>query len=732
MGVMRWLSVSALGALLMSPLAMGREPGDARPVAEWSREAWRAAAAGSQSDLRALLNADISPADSPEARSLRDAARRLDGHIADREARRAEREKELRADFEKAAAETDDASLRKALKAVTELWMIVPNRDALLAEPAVASLVDRSARAARQAEEHGESLAASELIVLLNALHEESGTYKKDLERLNQRLTMLRLYMPERLWQMRDERQRALGEKPLPPYNPLGDDWHAKLATITQVMVEHAMRYAEQHVERIPRVELLRGGLESVRTMVTTGDLRAVFPGLGDQRSRDAMLVFLDEEAARLAGDRDTPVRTGQLLDRLRAANERTVRIDSEALLHEFGNGAMQRLDEFSQIIWPDEVRRFQRTTQGRFVGVGIQLEYDAMMSVRVVTPLAGTPAHRAGVMPGDVIIKVDGKSIFGLSLDQAIELITGPAGTRVVLTVERADAERPENAKKEVDIPINRGVIDVYTARGWKRTGQGEDDWNWFIDDDSRIGYIRLSQFTEKTADELTRAANVLRQGGVRGLILDLRFNPGGLLDQAVKVSRRFIAVPNGKIVGMSGQGNLVDPPEMTRPAQAILADIPLVVLINEGSASASEIVSGALRCYADQGALDALVIGQRSYGKGSVQNVWQLTGNSMMKVTIQYYTLPNDRIIHRRPGAADWGVTPHLAVDMLPKQTEESILLRRDADVIPSDPGAGTAAPRANPDDLLSKGTDLQLETAVLLLKARAAAGPEQAAKK
>lgn len=688
----------------------------------WANEIWQAAKAGKADQFENLLKVD---ADAADTNGLFAAARRLDEHANAREAARKVRMDELRKEFVEFTTPGEKANLTKALKAATELSIITTSKEALLAEPGVRDLVAKAQTAAHDAEARGELLEASELFILLNALYEESAVYKKDSERVNQRLIMLRLYAPERLWEMRDARQKALGEKPLPAYNALGDNWRTKLETITQVLVERAMGYAEQHVEQTGRTPMLVGGLESVRTMITTPDLRHAFPSLADDAAREAMLKFIDEQIAKLGDGRNDALRTSWLLDRLRETNDRTVKIPSEALLHEFGNGAMSRLDEFSSIIWPDEVRRFQRTTQGRFVGVGIQLEYDERMNVRVVTPIEGTPAHRAGVRPGDVITKVDHKVIFGLSLDQAIELITGPAGTQVVLTMDRKVDDKDT---KEIDIPITRGVINVITARGWKRTGQREDDWNWYVDEASRIGYVRLSQFTETTADELARAAASLKQSGLNGLVLDLRFNPGGLLDQAVKVSRRFVSVPGGRIVGMKGAGGQVEQPELSRPNQATLANVPIVVLINEGSASASEIVSGALRHYADNGSLDAVLLGQRSYGKGSVQNVWPLTGNAMMKVTIQYYTLPDGQIIHRRPGAAAWGVPPHIAVEMLPKQTEEAILKRRDADVLPEMQGQAGVV-RTDPDELLTHGVDLQLESAVLLLKARASIAAGQA---
>jgi C-terminal processing protease CtpA/Prc len=162
-------------------------------------------------------------------------------------------------------------------------------------------------------------------------------------------------------------------------------------------------------------------------------------------------------------------------------------------------------------------------------------------------------------------------------------------------------------------------------------------------------------------------------------------------------------------------------------------LKGAPLVVLINEGSASASEIVSGAIRHYSDKGDIKAVLIGERSFGKGSVQNVWPLATNAKMKLTTQYYKLPDGRIIHRKPGAAKWGIDPHLAIDILPETESDALKLRQDVDVIPIDDKGNMVqnpkTPRQDPNKLLEDGLDVQLQTALAILQAQAAAQPAQA---
>jgi carboxyl-terminal processing protease len=777
---------SSLVLVSLAPLAQSQEAPQQRQVASADVRAltalWDTARQGDFDKLDAQL-VKLDRANPINAdKGISDAANLLSSHIAQREKDRTARITEVRADITK-ALETKpetDVSLAKALRSTIELHMLSIDKDAVLSEPSIKGMVSRSATAAHAAEQRGNVVSAGELFVLLDALLDVPGTYKEDVRRLLQRQEMLRLYAPELLYKQRQERQKAAGDDPLPEYNPFGDDWRSKLASIDASLIVRAIGKTRQHVEQRPVNTLLTGGLDAIKTMVTTKDLQEAFKSkdgaattrLADEKARESMLAFIAREQADLAGRGERPgggqldqVQVEELVSRLSRQNDETVKIPAQALLHEFGNGLMSKLDEFSAIIWPDELRRFEKNTQGRFVGIGVQIEYDELFNIRVVTPLEGTPAQRAGIHPKDIIQKVDGRNVLGLSLDQAVEVITGPEGTSVTLTLQReleqpgdqsATAPKPEGKsdvkpdaakepgkageevkpaksnkpKQEVEVKVTRSVITVPTVKGWKREGVREDSWDWFIDSDNHIGYVRLLQFSESTSRELDRAVSEMKRQGLSGLILDLRFNPGGLLDQAVKVSRKFIRVPDGPIVMTQIAGGMIEPPETTRPSMATLADVPLVVLINEGSASASEIVSGALETYAHQGALDAVVLGGRSYGKGSVQNVWPIgiNASAAMKVTTAYYMLPDKRIIHRRPGALAWGVEPDLKVEMLPKQTADALNLRRNADVIPLDehgavkPVAEKAAP--DPDDLITKGIDLQLETGLMLLRAKAVA--------
>lgn len=702
-------------------------------------ELWLHARTGNHAKFHETLDALAARAN--EADALATVASTFKKNLVQREETRTKRITEAREELRKLAdGEQTDVIRAKSLRLATELQLLSPNKEALMAEPSIVALIKDSDLAARDAEARADIFAAYELFSLLGTLEEESGKYKPDVRRLSQRLDMLRQYVPQSLWRLRNERQKAAGEKELPPYNPYGDDFKTKLGPINQTMVLAALQRVTQHVEQKPVNVLLQGGLDSLRIMLTTKDLRDAFPKLDDDMARNALLTVIENES-KLIENSTRYFDLGQvdaLLTRILTVNEQAgPQIPSYALLHEFGNGAMSKLDEFTAIIWPDELRRFKKMTESNFVGVGIQIEYDESSAVRVVSPLEGTPAQRAGVHPGDILKKVDGREIFGLSLDQAVDVITGPAGTDVVLSMQRKiEGQKNEDGTDKteiVDFRLTRTIIKVPSIKGWLRSGVKEDDWNWFIDEKSGIGYMRLTQFVDTSGKEFDDAIRTMRKQGMNGLIFDLRFNPGGLLDQAVRIGRRFIDSPTGFIVAMQGRDGQITSPEETMPDRAILANMPIIVLVNEGSASASEIVSGALQKFQKGGALggnlDVVIMGARSYGKGSVQNVWGMTQNSMIKVTTQYYTLPDKSILHRRPGATAWGVEPNLTIEMLPKQTGDALLLRRNADIIPlNEKGAvELTGDKTRPDatELLTKGLDLQLEAALVTMKARLAAG-------
>ena len=398
-----------------------------------------------------------------------------------------------------------------------------------------------------------------------------------------------------------------------------------------------------------------------------------------------------------------------------------------EVLLREFAEGATYRIedayeDQYTQMIWPEQLRRFEQQVQGDFVGVGILIRHDEKRELMIQNPLEGSPASRAGIEEEDRVIAVDGVPTTGWSLTRAVDEITGPRGETVVLTVTREDVEEP------VDIPIARDRIKIRSVNGWfKREldADGDPQWDWFVDKEDGIGYVRLTSFNEDSFGDLLKAVDQMRdERPLNGLILDLRFNPGGLLDSAIQFSNLFVA--EGSIVSCEDRDGETVWSRAAKGHMAFLESMPLVVLVNQGSASASEIVSGCLQAHDA-----AVVVGERTFGKGSVQTVHPVSANrrepAAFKVTNQYYALPpaedeeRGRLVHKMPGATDWGVNPDLTVSMTPDQTQGAYELRRKADLIADWDEEWNEEDRPNPDRLVNEGIDPQLEVAILLLKAR-----------
>jgi carboxyl-terminal processing protease len=629
-------------------------------------------------------------------------------------------------------------ALAESMRLTVEAQILSPSRSAFMAQASVAHLISETERAAREAENAGEWMIANELFARLGALLDEEDGYADDIDRLNRRLGMIRLYAPEIFRELVAEHRERHGEDAPPPYNPYGDTFEEKLEPITVQAVERALQHAAfKHVDMASQGAMgpmLIAGLDAVESLVTTSELAEALKGLGNERKRAEFLAFVQRQREEIR-QRDADSRRGVglaeldlTLSRMLAVNRFSVNLSEQALLHEFGNGAMSALDDYTAVIWPDEIKRFQRNTRGEFVGVGIQIEMDDLQNIRVVTPLEGTPAQRAGVQTGDLIKKVDGHSTVGFTLDQAVEVITGPKNTTVTLTVERGEGD----VKREIEFELPRQRIELPTVRGWRKVEAGDevDAWDWFVDREDGIGYIRLTSFSDNTTDRFDEAVAEMRKSGLNGLILDLRFNPGGLLDEAVSISNRFI--DDGMIVKTEDASGAVRSREFARalPKSKRLDDIPVVVLINEGSASASEIVSGAIQAEAhSDGTLKATLVGRRSFGKGSVQNVFPLTADNsaMMKLTTQYYKLRGDKIIHRRPGASEWGIEPDIEVEMLPEQIIEAAKIRRDADVLALDENGEIIddPERPDPNKLLDVGGDLQLQTALVVLEGQIQGG-------
>jgi carboxyl-terminal processing protease len=632
------------------------------------------------------------------------------------------------------AIDADDLS--KALTEAVTVQTLEDDFDTALANPDIQKLIQWASRELPAVEKSSDWLHAQELLYRLRTLYEDTDrtdqyTYYDDqLERVNRRVGLLARYAPHRLHDLRVRRAERLGEEIPEDYSPLpGNGWEEQVEGINGRMVRHALRMAAaDHIETEGWRPLLTGGLEAMRVLATTASLQETFPKLGDASVVNRWTGHVESELGKLDTMRDeqlTSRHCNRILDDLVTLNDETLQLPLSVLLREFGDGAMQRLDRYSEIVWPFEVRRFQQATQGNFTGVGILIRHNEKSEIMVVNPLEGTPAYFAGVRPNDIIVKVADMSTVGWSLNDAVDHITGPKGTDVTIHVRR------EGVDELIPITMNREIIKIRSVKGWYKeslTDNGDPIWDWYIDPVSRIAYIRLTQFTDDTYADLRDAwSEITAQGQPRGLILDLRHNPGGLLTSAVRISNLF--VKRGVIVsGEDKEGNRAWPDQRAIPTRAEMASTPTVVLINQGSASASEIVAGCLQAHEA-----AVILGERSFGKGSVQTVHPIPGerNAALKLTTQYYRLPpapgevRGRLVHKRPGATTWGVEPDILVSMTPDQIIETINARQAADTIPDD-GEGHALPdsdeRPAPDEILASGSDPQLQMALLILQAQA----------
>jgi carboxyl-terminal processing protease len=278
---------------------------------------------------------------------------------------------------------------------------------------------------------------------------------------------------------------------------------------------------------------------------------------------------------------------------------------------------------------------------KGVLTGIGVQLKI-VDKRLMVLTPLEGSPALKAGIKPGDAIDAIDGITTEGLTLEEVVKRILGKSGSEVKLKVVHADG-----AVKMVS--LTRAEIRFRSVTGFRRGADGQ--WRFLLDPEYKIGYLQIQQFSSRTAAEVQETVKDLQKEGLKGLILDLRFCPGGLLGQAVDVVKLFLK--KGVILSTRGPAKA----EKTWKADGAspFAGLPLLVLVNDQTASAGEIVAGALRDHER-----AVLLGTRTFGKGSVMAIVKLQSGGALKVTTAYHYLPNGRNIQKRPGAKIWGVDP------------------------------------------------------------------------
>ena len=373
----------------------------------------------------------------------------------------------------------------------------------------------------------------------------------------------------------------------------------------------------------------------------------------------------------------------GDVFQRVRSSYVEEV--EDKDLIEAAINGMLTSLDPHSSFLPDDSFKKMQVQTTGRFGGLGIEVTMDSGF-VKVVSPIDDTPAAKAGLQPEDYIIAVNDETVLGLTLNEAVERLRGPIGSEVVITVQRGQEE-------PFDVTIIRDEIKIKSVRS-----------ELFED----VGYIRLTTFSEQTTPGLLDAVDELRsqagEAGLAGLVLDLRNNPGGLLGEAIKVSDAFLE--EGEIVSTRGRDDADISHAYARPGD-IAAGLPLVVLINSGSASASEIVAGALKDHNR-----AILMGNRSFGKGSVQSVIPMPGFGAMRLTTARYFTPSGVSIQAK------GIAPDIEVELARIETVDQGL-RREEDLRGALDSSDNASSEAEAEEFDQSQIDFQLARAIDLLR-------------
>jgi len=338
---------------------------------------------------------------------------------------------------------------------------------------------------------------------------------------------------------------------------------------------------------------------------------------------------------------------------------------ENKTSYHDLINAAMKgmlsSLDPHSQFMDQDDFRDMQDDTRSRFNGLGIEVSMKNGLPT-VITAMEDTPAARAGILSGDQILRINGISTERMDLQDAINVLRGPAGAKLTLTLLRP------STKEIKEYTLQRAEIKIQSVKGARLLDPE-------LTGPYRIGYIRLVQFNEPTADELAKALDELQKQGMQAFVLDLRNNPGGLLNSAVDVCAQFLP-PNTKVVSTQGRVASQQHDYSTSGAKKERPSFPMVVLINEGSASGAEIVAGALKDLHR-----AVLVGETTFGKGSVQNVLQLPDGSAVRFTTAKYYTPSKQVIQGN------GVTPNIRVAMTAEQERSLFALRNTGNMKPED---------------------------------------------
>lgn len=391
--------------------------------------------------------------------------------------------------------------------------------------------------------------------------------------------------------------------------------------------------------------------------------------------------------------------------------------VDEQKLFEGALGGMVDRLDEYSTFLPRSQAPQLQEALDQEYGGIGIEVTLEGDdKQLTVASPLVGTPAYKAGVHAGDKIVAIDGRSTAGLPLNEIVRTLRGVAGEPVTIEVERAGRDKP------IRFRLVRAKIKIDSVLGDRRRPDGT--WNYLLEGEENIGYLRINSFGETTVEELAAALAQLEKQGCRGVVLDMRNNPGGLLQAAEAVCDLFLS--KGTVIVTTRGRDAEVRQKAVASGRGDYQSLPLVVLVNGRSASAAEIVAACMQDHHR-----SAIVGERTWGKGTVQNVIPLEGGrSLLKLTVASYWRPSGRNIHRLESSKEqdeWGVKPDAGceVKLDDKQLVELVEKRRRRDMPAASRSPGQGAPETAESPL---EFDPQLKRAVEVLHDEIAGGRVQ----
>lgn len=571
-----------------------------------------------------------------------------------------------------------------------------PNqKERLFDDPFVQKTIEKAKEQAAEYESQGKWLEAyTRCYYWLKQLDGENTEYSEHAEKLSQ-MALIKSSLqdsPCETW-----RQRHEGIEPDMFTRTVKwlDSYHVKILDYEEM--------AETAVKRCRLLgQVLRGpdGFENGFPVPKGDQISAWLVGID---------VLLDEvRNSALSTSRDEFI---ELFEKVLSLNKTTLELPEAVIVQQFAEASLEEVDRYTNLIWPWQVQEFQKNLTKEFTGIGIEISR-AEGPLKVVSLLPDTPAYTSGLDAGDIIEAVDGVSTAEMTLYCAVRKITGPEGTEVTLTVRHPTDNEIE------DITITRDRIIVPTVRGWQRTETA--DWKYYIDPNNHIAYINITDFAESTAANFENVLERLEETGLNGLVLDLRFNPGGYLESGVDVVDKLIE--EGKIVSSRPRFGISRIEQAHK--EGTHPGFPLVVLINSSSASASEIVGGAL---GDAVHERAILVGTRSFGKGSVQTINGYPGGgAQLKYTMAYYHLPSgqpvlDRNAAEENGDKNWGVAPDVEVKLRDDELTKMLDIQRDNNVLVKKGHDLEKAPIEKHSLEQTLAADPQLKVALLILRAK-----------